>query len=164
MDRPNPNDRLLEEDAFEDVRGVNFPVCGAEAPPEMKGGIVFDAHDWLPCLRPRGHSGDHSVWHVDGFELARWPSAPGDRRESPLARPLGLKTRVAFVKETAEAEGVTLADDVALYLAGKTALNLRELEGALIRLVTYTSLTGQDISLPFAQEVLSRVYGEPRPA
>ena len=50
-----------------------------------------------------------------------------------------------------------LPDDVALYIAGKIKSNIRELEGSLIRLVAYASLTGQEISLALAQEVLRDV-------
>ena len=50
-----------------------------------------------------------------------------------------------------------LADDVAIYIAGKIKSNIRELEGSLIRLVAYASLTGQEISLALAQEVLRNI-------
>ena len=50
-----------------------------------------------------------------------------------------------------------LPDNVAMYIAGKIKSNIRELEGSLIRLVAYASLTGQDISLPLAQEVLRNI-------
>src|SRR5207249_7670367 len=50
-----------------------------------------------------------------------------------------------------------LSDDVAIYIAGKIKSNIRELEGSLIRLIAYASLTSQAISLPLAQEVLKHV-------
>ena len=50
-----------------------------------------------------------------------------------------------------------LPDDVAIYIAGKIKSNIRELEGSLIRLIAYASLTGQEISLPLAQEVLKNI-------
>jgi len=68
-----------------------------------------------------------------------------------------LETRVAILKKKADAEAVPLADDVAIYIAGKIKSNIRELEGSLIRLIAYASLTGQQISLPLAQEVLKNV-------
>ena len=47
-----------------------------------------------------------------------------------------------------------LPDNVAIYIAGKIKSNIRELEGSLIRLIAYASLTGREISLPLAQDVL----------
>jgi chromosomal replication initiator protein len=72
-------------------------------------------------------------------------------------QPPDLETRVAILKKKAETEGVPLPDNVALYIAGKIKSNIRELEGSLIRLIAYASLTGQEISLPLAQDVLKNV-------
>ena len=72
-------------------------------------------------------------------------------------QPPDLETKVAILKRKAESEGVPLPDDVALYIAGKIKSNIRELEGSLIRLVAYASLTGREISLPLAQDVLRNV-------
>jgi chromosomal replication initiator protein len=72
-------------------------------------------------------------------------------------QPPDLETKVAILKRKAETEAVPLADDVAIYTAGKIKSNIRELEGSLIRLVAYASLTGREISLPLAQEVLKKV-------
>jgi chromosomal replication initiator protein len=68
-----------------------------------------------------------------------------------------LETKVAILKKKAEAEGIPLPDNVAIYIAGKIKSNIRELEGSLIRLIAYASLTGREISLPLAQEVLRNV-------
>jgi chromosomal replication initiator protein len=65
-----------------------------------------------------------------------------------------LETKIAILKKKADTEIVPLPDDVAIYIAGKIKSNIRELEGSLIRLIAYASLTGQDITLPLAQEVL----------
>ncbi len=68
-----------------------------------------------------------------------------------------LETKVAILKKKAENEAVPVPDDVAMYIAGKIKSNIRELEGSLIRLIAYASLTGQEISLPLAQEVLKNI-------
>jgi len=68
-----------------------------------------------------------------------------------------LETKVAILKKKGENEGIFLPDNVALYIAGKIKSNVRELEGSLIRLVAYASLTGREISLPLAQDVLRNV-------
>jgi chromosomal replication initiator protein len=68
-----------------------------------------------------------------------------------------LETRVAILKKKADTEAVPLANDVAIYIAGKVKSNIRELEGSLIRLIAYASLTGQEITLPLTQEVLKNI-------
>jgi chromosomal replication initiator protein len=68
-----------------------------------------------------------------------------------------LETKVAILKKKAETEAVPLPDNVAMYIAGKIKSNIRELEGSLIRLIAYASLTGVDISLPLAQDVLKNI-------
>jgi chromosomal replication initiator protein len=68
-----------------------------------------------------------------------------------------LETKVAILKRKAETEAVPLPDNVAMYIAGKIKSNIRELEGSLIRLIAYASLTGQEITLPLTQEVLKNV-------
>jgi chromosomal replication initiator protein len=68
-----------------------------------------------------------------------------------------LETKVAILKRKADSEGVPLPDNVALYIAGRIKSNIRELEGALIRLLAWASLTGKDLSLALAQEVLRDV-------
>ena len=72
-------------------------------------------------------------------------------------QPPDLETKVAILKKKAENEGIPLPDNVAIYIAGKIKSNIRELEGSLIRLIAYASLTGREISLPLAQDVLRNV-------
>jgi chromosomal replication initiator protein len=69
-------------------------------------------------------------------------------------QPPDLETKIAILKRKADAEGVYLPDDVALFIAGRIKSNIRELEGSLIRLLAYASLKGQDLSMSLAQEVL----------
>jgi chromosomal replication initiator protein len=68
-----------------------------------------------------------------------------------------LETKIAILKKKAETEGLPLPDNVAIYIAGKIKSNIRELEGSLIRLIAYASLTGREISLALAQEVLRNI-------
>jgi chromosomal replication initiator protein len=72
-------------------------------------------------------------------------------------QPPDIETKVAILKKKAETEGIPLPDNVAIYIAGKIKSNIRELEGSLIRLIAYASLTGREISLPLAQDVLRNV-------
>ena len=74
-------------------------------------------------------------------------------------QPPDLETKVAILKKKAEVEAVPLPDNVAIYIASKVKSNVRELEGSLIRLVAFASLTGQQITLQLAQEVLKNVLG-----
>ncbi len=69
-------------------------------------------------------------------------------------QPPDLETKVAILQKKAEQEKVTIPTDVALYVASNIRSNVRELEGALIRLVAHSSLIGAEITLPYAQQVL----------
>jgi chromosomal replication initiator protein len=75
-------------------------------------------------------------------------------------QPPDIETRVAILKRKAEAESVPLPDSVAMYIAGRIRSNIRELEGSLIRLIAYASLTGREISLELTQEVLKNVIDQ----
>ncbi|MFQ5738618.1 MAG: chromosomal replication initiator protein DnaA [Acidobacteriota bacterium] len=72
-------------------------------------------------------------------------------------QPPDLETKIAILRKKAEAENVSLEDDVALFIASNIKSNVRELEGSLIRLVAYSSLTGEKISLDLAQRVLKNI-------
>ena len=65
-----------------------------------------------------------------------------------------LETRVAILKRKAEIENLILPDDVALYLGAHVKSNVRELEGALIRLCARASIEGRTITREFAEETL----------
>jgi chromosomal replication initiator protein len=71
--------------------------------------------------------------------------------------PPDLETKMAILDKKAEAEGITLPEDVRTLLATKTKSNVRELEGGLIKLVAYSSLTGAPISVPMAQQALKHL-------
>jgi chromosomal replication initiator protein len=69
-------------------------------------------------------------------------------------QPPDLETKVAILQKKAESERVVLPTDVALFIASNIRSNVRELEGALIRLIAYCSLTAVEITTQTAQQVL----------
>jgi len=78
-------------------------------------------------------------------------------------QPPDLETKMAILDKKAEAENVALPEDVRTFMATKTKSNVRELEGALVKLVAYSSLTGSAINLAMAQQVLRHlVYAQDR--
>jgi chromosomal replication initiator protein len=72
-------------------------------------------------------------------------------------QPPDLETKMAILDKKAEVEGVKLPDDVRSFMASKTKSNVRELEGALVKLVAYSSLTSTPINLQMAQQVLRHI-------
>ena len=68
-----------------------------------------------------------------------------------------LETKVAILKKKAEGEALQLPDHVAMYMATRIKSNIRELEGSLIRLIAYASLTGKPLTIELAQDVLRNV-------
>src|SRR3989338_642567 len=69
-------------------------------------------------------------------------------------QPPDLETRTAILRKKAEGHHTPVPDDVTAFIAERIHSNIRELEGALIRVVAYSSLVGQPISLALAHEVL----------
>ncbi len=78
--------------------------------------------------------------------------------------PPDLETKVAILKRKADLDGIDLADDVAIYMAGKVKSNVRELEGSLVRLVAISSMKGVPISKALAQESMKNILDSARPA
>src|SRR3954466_5367226 len=85
-----------------------------------------------------------------------------ERFESGLVadiRPPDLRTRMTVLRKRVDHDGVDLADDEALkVIAGRIEGNMRSLEGALIRVVAFHSLTGRPLDPPLAEEVLDGLY------
>ncbi|MBK7585189.1 MAG: chromosomal replication initiator protein DnaA [Myxococcales bacterium] len=93
-------------------------------------------------------------------QLQRMPERLVSRFTSGLVADIQvpqLETRVAIVRKKAELESIPLDDDVAVLLAQTVKSNVRELEGALIRLAAKSSLTGRPIDVAFAEAELARV-------
>ncbi len=76
--------------------------------------------------------------------------------------PPELEVRIAILRKKAAGEAIHLPDDVAMYIASSIKSNVRELEGALIRLAAYASLSKKTIDLAFAQETLGGAMTRPR--
>ncbi len=72
-------------------------------------------------------------------------------------QPPDVETKAAILKKKAETEAVPLPDNVAMYIASRIKSNIRELEGSLIRLIAYASLTGRPLTIELAQDVLRNV-------
>src|SRR5437879_1998551 len=72
-------------------------------------------------------------------------------------QPPDLETKIAILQKKADSEHFPLADDVAEFIARSIKSNVRELEGALTRLVAYASLTGAPINLGTAQQALRNI-------
>ena len=72
-------------------------------------------------------------------------------------QPPETETRVAILRQKAASEGIFLPDDVAFLLARSIRSNVRELEGALVRIIAHSSLTGSPLTVDYAKNVLSDV-------
>jgi chromosomal replication initiator protein len=72
-------------------------------------------------------------------------------------QPPDLETKMAILDKKAELEGVRLPEDVRIFMATKTKSNVRELEGGLVKLIAFSSLTGAPITMQMAQQVLKHL-------
>src|SRR5690625_2156019 len=77
--------------------------------------------------------------------------------------PPDLETRIAILSKKAKAEGLEIPNEVMLYIANQIDTNIRELEGALIRVVAYSSLVNADIDTPLAVEALRDIIPNHQP-
>jgi chromosomal replication initiator protein len=75
-------------------------------------------------------------------------------------QPPDFETRVAILKKKAAVDRVRLADDVAYLIGSRVKSNIRELEGSLTRMIAFCALTGREMSVDLAQEVLSDLWGD----
>ncbi len=74
-----------------------------------------------------------------------------------------LETRIAILRKKAMLEGFTMPNDVMVYIASRIDNNIRELEGALIRVMAYASLTNQSIDINLSTEALRDIFPNSRP-
>jgi chromosomal replication initiator protein len=77
--------------------------------------------------------------------------------------PPDLETRIAILRKKAKAEGLDIPNEVMLYIANQIDTNIRELEGALIRVVAYSSLINKDINADLASEALRDIIPSSKP-
>ncbi len=77
--------------------------------------------------------------------------------------PPDLETRIAILRKKAKAEGLDIPNEVMLYIANQIDSNIRELEGALIRVVAYSSLINKDINADLAAEALKNIIPSSKP-
>jgi len=68
-----------------------------------------------------------------------------------------LETRIAILQKKSEGEGIILDPEIAHFIAHNVTSNIRELEGALIKLLAYASLTGKTLSLELSKQVLNDI-------
>ncbi|AYC28375.1 chromosomal replication initiator protein DnaA [Paenisporosarcina cavernae] len=77
--------------------------------------------------------------------------------------PPDLETRIAILRKKARADGLDISNDVMAYIANSIDSNIRELEGALIRVVAYSSLVNKDMSAELAAEALKDIMPNSKP-
>ena len=75
-------------------------------------------------------------------------------------QPPDLETKVAIFNKKAEENRIEIPPDVALYVAGKIRANVRQLEGCLIRLGAFSSLTKTPITIALAEKILHQILQE----
>jgi chromosomal replication initiator protein len=77
-------------------------------------------------------------------------------------QPPDLETRIAILRKKAQLENLDVPNDVMVFIADKIASNIRELEGALNRVIAYSSLTENELSVALAEEALKEILSASR--
>ena len=72
-------------------------------------------------------------------------------------QPPDLETRIAILRKKALMDKLEVDDEVLTFIASKVSTNIRELEGALVRILAYSSLYGRELSVALAEEVLKDI-------
>jgi len=78
-------------------------------------------------------------------------------------QPPDLETRVAILRKKAELENIEVDDEVLLFIAKRIESNIRELEGALIRIMAYSALNNNKLDVSIASEALKDIISDNRP-
>ncbi|WP_374954674.1 chromosomal replication initiator protein DnaA [Paenibacillus sp. AR247] len=78
-------------------------------------------------------------------------------------QPPDLETRIAILRKKAKAEHLDIPNEAMVYIASHIHTNVRELEGALIRVIAYSSLVNQDITVHMTAEALKNMISQSRP-
>lgn len=78
-------------------------------------------------------------------------------------QPPDLETRIAILRKKALLENLNIPNDVMVYIASRIDNNIRELEGALVRVIAYASLTNQSVDMNLCTEALKDIFPNSRP-
>ena len=78
-------------------------------------------------------------------------------------QPPDLETRIAILRKKALSDNLNVPNDVMVYIASRIDNNIRELEGALIRVIAYASLTHQNVDINLATDALKDIFPDGRP-
>ena len=78
-------------------------------------------------------------------------------------QPPDFETRIAILRKKAELENINIDNEVLHFIAKKIKSNIRELEGALIRISAYSSLTNKEVSIDLANEALKDIISSSKP-
>ncbi|MBC8014127.1 MAG: chromosomal replication initiator protein DnaA [Sporomusaceae bacterium] len=78
-------------------------------------------------------------------------------------QPPDLETRIAILRKKAMMEHLNVPNDVMVYIASRIDNNIRELEGAFVRVIAYASLTNQTVDIDLATEALKDIFPQGKP-
>jgi chromosomal replication initiator protein len=98
----------------------------------------------------------HEIADVEERLISRFQAGLVADIQSP-----DLETRLAILRNRASGEATIVGDDITLLIANSVKNNVRELEGSLVRLLAYASLTGRDLTLELARQVLRDYLSQP---